>query len=124
MLIVKNRVLFVFVLLPSFPVSKACVFQILAVRAAPSNSLKLQFFPLPTTFFFFFFATSENRFLSFAFNFEIRFIHRMFTEWPGMELDAIHIKTILLSTAGVSPEVGCSDLFRDLSGAEPHSVEP
>ena len=48
----------------------------------------------------------------------------MFTEWPGMELDAIHIKTILLSTAGVSPEVGRSDLSRDLSGAEPHSVEP
>lgn len=82
------------------------------------------FSPTYNFLFFFFFATSENRFLSFAFNFEIRFIRRMFTVWPGMELDAIHIKTILLSTADVSPEVGRSDLFRDLSGAEPPSVEP
>lgn len=52
MLIVKNRVLFTFVLLPCFPVSKAGVFQKFTINAAPSNYFQLQFFFSPTALCF------------------------------------------------------------------------
>lgn len=98
--------------------SKACVFQILAMCAAPSSYLKPQFFPLLTTPLFFL-LPQRNRFLSFTFNFEIvSFIECLRNARHGAGCHAYK------TTAGVWPECRRSDPFRDVCGAGPRSPEP